>query len=77
MKAGQAEETIAGKGIISVQVLNEFASVAIQKLGMQLSEIQEILHMCVPCAQLNLLPSKFTIVACGLRNATAFQFMMR
>ena len=44
MKAGQAEETIAGRGIISVQVLNEFASVAIRKLGMQLSEIQEILH---------------------------------
>jgi predicted nucleic acid-binding protein len=44
MKAGRAEETIAGRGIVSVQVLNEFATVALRKLGMQLSEIQEILH---------------------------------
>lgn len=44
LKAGRAEETIAGRGIISVQVLNEFASVATRKLGMSWCEIQEILY---------------------------------
>lgn len=42
-KAGQAEDTIAGGGVISVQVLNEFASVASRKLQMPYAEIQEIL----------------------------------
>lgn len=44
LKAGRAEETIADGGIISVQVLNEFASVATRKLGMSWREIQEILN---------------------------------
>lgn len=43
LKAERAEEIVVGKGIISVQVLNEFASVATRKLGMSGSEIQEIL----------------------------------
>ena len=43
LKAGRAEEIVAGKGIISVQVLNEFASIAMRKLGMSWREIQEIL----------------------------------
>src|ERR687892_40036 len=42
-KADRAEEVIAGGGIISVQVLNEFTSVAIRKLGMSWVEIREIL----------------------------------
>jgi Predicted nucleic-acid-binding protein, contains PIN domain len=42
-KADRAEEVIAGGGIISVQVLNEFASVATRKLGMSWVEIREIL----------------------------------
>jgi predicted nucleic acid-binding protein len=42
-KADRAEEVIAGGGIISVQVLNEFASVATRKLGMSWAEIREIL----------------------------------
>lgn len=43
LKAGRAEELVATKGIISVQVLNEFASVATRKLKMSWPEIQEIL----------------------------------
>lgn len=39
----QAENTIADGGTISVQVLNEFASVARRKLKMSFAEIQEIL----------------------------------
>jgi predicted nucleic acid-binding protein len=42
-RADQAEKVIAGGGIISVQVLNEFASVATRKLGMSWTEIREIL----------------------------------
>lgn len=42
-KADRAEEVIATGGIISVQVLNEFASVATRKLAMTWGEIREIL----------------------------------
>jgi predicted nucleic acid-binding protein len=42
-KAEQAEEAIANGGVVSVQVLNEFASVATRKLGMKLAEAVEIL----------------------------------
>jgi predicted nucleic acid-binding protein len=42
-KAERAEEVIAGGGIISVLVLNEFASLATRKLGMAWVEVREIL----------------------------------
>jgi predicted nucleic acid-binding protein len=42
-KADRAERLVAGGGIISVQVLNEFASVAARKLAMKLSEIKDVL----------------------------------
>jgi predicted nucleic acid-binding protein len=42
-KADRAEELLADGGIISVQVLNEFASVASRKLGLSWSEIKDIL----------------------------------
>ena len=43
-KADCAEAIIAMGGMISVQVLNEFASVAFRKLGMAYHEIREILN---------------------------------
>ena len=43
-KADRAEEVLAGGATISVQVLNEFASVASRKLGMSLTEVQEALE---------------------------------
>lgn len=43
IKAGKAEDVIASGSTISVQVLNEFASVASRKLQMPFEEIQEIL----------------------------------
>lgn len=43
IKAGKAEDVVANGGIISVQVLNEFASVASRKLQMPFEDIQEIL----------------------------------
>ncbi len=42
-KADRAENLLASGGTINVQVLNEFSSVAIRKLGMQLSAVREIL----------------------------------
>jgi predicted nucleic acid-binding protein len=42
-KADQAENLLTGGGIISVQVLNEFAAVASHKLGMSWNEIRDAL----------------------------------
>ncbi|MGY6274366.1 PIN domain-containing protein [Methylomonas sp. MgM2] len=44
-KADQAEAIIATGGVISVQVLNEFASVASRKLKMSYAEIREFLSV--------------------------------
>jgi predicted nucleic acid-binding protein len=43
VKADQAEELLAIGGMISVQVLNEFAAVASRKLHMSWPEIREVL----------------------------------
>lgn len=42
-KANQAEGVVSQGGVISVQVLNEFASVAARKLGMSYAEIRDAL----------------------------------
>jgi predicted nucleic acid-binding protein len=42
-KADRAEMLLASGGVVSVQVLNEFASVALRKLAMTIPEIREIL----------------------------------
>lgn len=42
-KADRAEALLAGGGTVSVQVLNEFASVASRKLGLSWAEIREVL----------------------------------
>jgi predicted nucleic acid-binding protein len=42
-KADRAEQVVADGGVISVQVLNEFASVATRKLGLTLEEAREAL----------------------------------
>jgi predicted nucleic acid-binding protein len=42
-KADRAEALLASGGVVSVQVLNEFASVASRKLAMTIAEIREIL----------------------------------
>jgi predicted nucleic acid-binding protein len=43
VKAARAEEVLAAKPVVSVQVLNEFASVARRKLAMDWADIAEIL----------------------------------
>ncbi len=42
-KADSVETLLAESGVISVQVLNEFAAVAIRKLAMPLVDVREIL----------------------------------
>jgi predicted nucleic acid-binding protein len=42
-KADRVEALLAHRGIISVQVLNEFTVVALRKVGLPLQEIREIL----------------------------------
>lgn len=42
-KADRAERLVASSGIVSVQVLNEFASVAARKLAMPIAEIKTVL----------------------------------
>ena len=42
-KADRAEALLASGGVVSVQVLNEFASVASRKLAITIPEIREIL----------------------------------
>ncbi len=43
LKADKTEQLVAGGGIISVQVMNEFASVAKRKLQMNWPEISDVL----------------------------------
>ncbi|MFZ4537559.1 PIN domain-containing protein [Propionivibrio sp.] len=43
IKAGRAEEALASGGILSVQVLNEFSSVAMRKIKMTVGEIREVI----------------------------------
>jgi predicted nucleic acid-binding protein len=42
-KADRAEAELSAGGVLSVQVLNEFASVASRKLGMPIAEVREVL----------------------------------
>ena len=42
-RADRAEQALSAGGIISAQVLNEFASVATRKLEMSIAEIREVL----------------------------------
>jgi predicted nucleic acid-binding protein len=42
-KADRIETRLSARGIVSVQVLNEFAVVALRKLKMPLNEVREIL----------------------------------
>lgn len=43
VKADRAEEIVAQGGVVSVQVLSEFVSVATRKLGMRIGETREVL----------------------------------
>jgi predicted nucleic acid-binding protein len=44
-KADRVEQLLTDRGTISVQVLNEFAAVALRKLRMKLGDVREILNI--------------------------------
>jgi predicted nucleic acid-binding protein len=43
VKSDQAEDLIAGRGVVSVQVLNEFANVASRKFGANFAKVRNML----------------------------------
>ena len=43
-KADRAEELLSAGGVVSVQVLNEFTSVATRKLSMSIADVREVLN---------------------------------
>jgi predicted nucleic acid-binding protein len=72
-RTASAEALVAGGGVVSVQVLNELASVARRKLGMTWDEIGEVLGAIrVLCPS----PVPLTIETheAGLRIAAEYQF---
>ena len=69
-KAGRAEELLASGGQISVQVLNELASVARRKLGFSWHEVIDVTtqlqHLCP------VVPLTVETHACGLQTAERY-----
>ena len=71
-KAARSEALLADGGTISVQVLNEIASVASRKLGMSLREIREMLG--IVRAVCNVTPISEAVHDRGLTIYERYQF---
>ncbi len=71
-KADRVEETLAAGATISVQVLNEFASVALRKLGMQAAEVRDALEPIVTVCKV--VPLTIEIHQSGLQLAERYGF---
>jgi len=71
-KADRAEELLADGGVISVQVLNEFASVAARKLNMPWADIRQILAGIRAACQVEALTE--AMHECGLDLAQRYGF---
>jgi predicted nucleic acid-binding protein len=71
-KADRVEEELAAGATISVQVLNEFTSVALRKLGMQVAEVRDVLEPIVAVCQV--VPLTFEIHQLGLQVAERYRF---
>ncbi|SJM92929.1 hypothetical protein [Crenothrix polyspora] len=75
-KVDRAEAVIALGGVISVQALNEFSSVASRKLKMTYAEIRDTLSIVpVPYAKYKLSPSIFMNGGWILPSDTVMPFM--
>ena len=72
VKADRVEETLAAGATISVQVLNEFASVALRKLGMQAAEVRDALEPII--AVCDVVPLTIEIHQRGLQLAERYGF---
>ena len=71
-RADLVEEMLAAGATISVQVINEFTSVALRKLGMTVAEVREALEPIVAICQV--LPLTTQIHQRGLKVAERYQF---
>ena len=71
-KADRVEETLAAGATISVQVLNEFTSVALRKLGMQVAEVRDVLEPIIAVCQV--VPLTLEIHQRGLQVAERYGF---
>ena len=71
-KADRVEETLAAGATISVQVLNEFAAVALRKLGMTIAEVRDALEPIT--AVCKVVPITVEIHDRGLRVAERYRF---
>lgn len=69
-KANQAEALLAAGGTISVQVLNEFVSVARRKLGCDWAEVRDILETLRALCSVQ--PLTVEVHALGLRLAERY-----
>jgi len=68
-KANKAENLIASGGVISVQVLNEFTSVARRKLSLSWAETQDVLEALK--ANLEIVPVTLSVHERGVALASA------
>jgi len=71
-RADRVEEVLAAGGTISVQVLNEFTSVALRKLGMRVAEVREALAPIIDICQVIALTTQ--IHQRGLAVAERYRF---
>lgn len=71
-KADLIEEKLAEGATVSVQVLNEFASVALRKLGMTVTEIREALDPITTIC--HVVPLTIEIHQRGLQVAERYRF---
>lgn len=71
-RADRVEEVLAAGGTISVQVLNEFTSVALRKLGMRVAEVREALTPIIDICQVIALTTQ--IHQRGLAVAERYRF---
>ena len=71
-KADRVEETLAAGATISVQVLNEFAAVALRKLGMTVAEVRDALEPITAICKV--VPITVDIHKRGLQVAERYRF---
>ncbi len=71
-KADRVEETLAAGATISVQVLNEFAAVALRKLGMTVAEVRDALEPIMAICKV--LPITVETHKRGLQIAERYRF---
>jgi len=73
-KADRVEEALAAGATISVQVLNEFAAVALRKLGMTVTEVRDALEPIMTVCKV--LPITVETHQRGLQIAERYRFLI-